>query len=186
MSRAAALLLCLLGCNVWKAVTKTLRAPDAAQGRCGWAAPGSPSLPPPGFCRASGFAAPRGRGQGRPRWGLPPGGCGVPALRPRLLLAAGASPLARAAGPLETGGHQTPGERPAPRRQPPLPLSLRGSAGGGGGIPASELLGSLPPRSPFPLVAPRACARAARCTCAGQVRRARGSRWAEGSRLPAR
>ncbi|XP_063159646.1 protein FAM171A1 isoform X2 [Candoia aspera] len=34
MSRAAAaaaLLLCLLGCNVWKAVTKTLAAPDAAQ-----------------------------------------------------------------------------------------------------------------------------------------------------------
>ncbi|XP_077160823.1 protein FAM171A1 isoform X2 [Paroedura picta] len=28
---AAALLLCLLGCNVWKAVTKTLGAPDAAQ-----------------------------------------------------------------------------------------------------------------------------------------------------------
>ncbi|XP_061443738.1 protein FAM171A1 isoform X2 [Rhineura floridana] len=32
MSRsAAALLLCLLGCNVWKAVTKTLGAPEAAQ-----------------------------------------------------------------------------------------------------------------------------------------------------------
>lgn len=35
MSRSAALLLCLLGCNVWKAVTKTLGAPEAAQGRCG-------------------------------------------------------------------------------------------------------------------------------------------------------
>ncbi|KAK2536415.1 hypothetical protein Q9233_003183 [Columba guinea] len=33
MSRSAALLLCLLGCNVWKAVTKTLGAPEAAQGR---------------------------------------------------------------------------------------------------------------------------------------------------------
>ncbi|XP_064300764.1 protein FAM171A1 isoform X3 [Phalacrocorax carbo] len=31
MSRSAALLLCLLGCNVWKAVTKTLGAPEAAQ-----------------------------------------------------------------------------------------------------------------------------------------------------------
>ncbi|XP_066886583.1 protein FAM171A1 isoform X4 [Kogia breviceps] len=29
MSRSAALLLCLLGCNVWKAVTKTLREPGA-------------------------------------------------------------------------------------------------------------------------------------------------------------
>ncbi|CAM4595932.1 protein FAM171A1 isoform X1 [Lepidochelys kempii] len=31
MSRSAALLLCLLGCNVWKAVTKTLGAPGAAR-----------------------------------------------------------------------------------------------------------------------------------------------------------
>ncbi|XP_065522545.1 protein FAM171A1 isoform X3 [Lathamus discolor] len=31
MSRSAALLLCLLGCNVWKAVTKTLGVPEAAQ-----------------------------------------------------------------------------------------------------------------------------------------------------------
>ncbi|NXN27050.1 F1711 protein, partial [Nycticryphes semicollaris] len=31
MSRSTALLLCLLGCNVWKAVTKTLGAPEAAQ-----------------------------------------------------------------------------------------------------------------------------------------------------------
>ncbi|KAF6129969.1 family with sequence similarity 171 member A1 [Phyllostomus discolor] len=29
MSRSAALLLCLLGCHVWKAVTKTLRDPGA-------------------------------------------------------------------------------------------------------------------------------------------------------------
>ncbi|XP_049737884.1 protein FAM171A1 isoform X2 [Loxodonta africana] len=31
MSRSAALLLCLLGCNVWKAVTKTLREPSAQE-----------------------------------------------------------------------------------------------------------------------------------------------------------
>ncbi|XP_062814296.1 protein FAM171A1 isoform X2 [Anolis carolinensis] len=31
MTRSAALLLCLLGCNVWKAVTKTLAAAEAAQ-----------------------------------------------------------------------------------------------------------------------------------------------------------
>ncbi|XP_034616259.1 protein FAM171A1 isoform X2 [Trachemys scripta elegans] len=31
MNRSAALLLCLLGCNVWKAVTKTLGAPGAAR-----------------------------------------------------------------------------------------------------------------------------------------------------------
>ncbi|KAL6077219.1 hypothetical protein STEG23_037674 [Scotinomys teguina] len=33
MSRSAALLLCLLGCHVWKAVTKTLREPGAGP-RC--------------------------------------------------------------------------------------------------------------------------------------------------------
>lgn len=62
MSRSAALLLCLLGCHVWKAVTKTLREPGAgAQGR--WAAaaagPGAAFVSRPGLARQ--------------RWRLDPG-----------------------------------------------------------------------------------------------------------------
>lgn len=59
MSRSAALLFCLLGCNVWKAETKTLREPGAgAQGRCAVAGPGRrEGRRPVGFCVGHGPAA---------------------------------------------------------------------------------------------------------------------------------
>lgn len=61
MSRSAALLLCLLGCHVWKAVTKTLREPGAgAQGRWAVAEPGGSFcvVPGPGAAAVAAAAGP--------------------------------------------------------------------------------------------------------------------------------
>lgn len=84
MSRSAALLLCLLGCNVWKAVTKTLGAPEAAQGRCGEKGGGTGPLcaaAPRGAasCQLGGAGEESGRGGGAtgdPSRGQPRGGGG--------------------------------------------------------------------------------------------------------------
>lgn len=99
MSRSAALLLCLLGCHVWKAVTKTLREPGAgAQGR--WAAAAGPGT---AFVSRPGLA--------RQRWRLDPG---------RIVAEAQLLDLHR--GPAAPhvaipGGRRRPGNTLGPRRR---------------------------------------------------------------------
>lgn len=88
MSRSAALLLCLLGCNVWKAVTKTLGAPEAAQGRCGEGGGGTGPLcaAAPGGCvlrAADSGGRDGGGGGGRALRALPAVGRGCPCPQPR-------------------------------------------------------------------------------------------------------
>lgn len=99
MNRSAALLLCLLGCHVWKAVTKTLREPDAgAQGR--WAVAG-----PEGdaFVSLPGLA--------RQRWRLDPGRivAEAQAVRPGSRTAAPHVPI--------PGGRRRPGISLGPRHR---------------------------------------------------------------------
>lgn len=96
MTRSAALLLCLLGCHVWKAVTKTLREPGAgAQGGCArgrGARPGRRA-----FVWAAGpaaEAAAAGRPSGRIVWRPP-----EPGLQPPRRAPEGAAPPGDAEGP---------------------------------------------------------------------------------------
>lgn len=71
MSRSALLLLCLLGCHIWKAVTKTLRepGPGGAQGR--WVAAGALCRGP---CAAAAWSSPGSERAGEARGAAGRGG----------------------------------------------------------------------------------------------------------------